>query len=348
MLDLKQLLLDKGVFIDNEYLDKYVELIYDNIDTPQEIFITNSHHIIPRYHFRSHNQPIDNSPSNKVNLKYRDHMLAHLYMSGCSTGRHKYWNLYAIFRMSGRKEITIDDIKFIQSLDFYQKLYTEAVTAAPNHRKGVKCSEETRRKMSEAQKNRVRTNKNVVWVHNTEEEIMVSKSDLDTYICKGYERGRLFRHSEETKKLLAIKSAQIPRDETFCKKMSEIAKRQLPPTPERRQAQSLKMKEYYSTHDNPFLHKHHSNYSKQLMREANIDKIKINNGTIEKMVKLEDLPRYNNGEFIFGRIGMSRDSICVFVKGDESVHIRRYKAIDYILDGWTYKRNVKKSKKLVE
>ena len=77
-MQLKERLLNTGDFVDNEYLDKYIQLVLPNQNTKAVPCKTNSHHIVPSYYYRQHKLPVDNSLENRVNLLYRDHMLAHL------------------------------------------------------------------------------------------------------------------------------------------------------------------------------------------------------------------------------------------------------------------------------
>ena len=50
--ELKRKLLDLGICVDNEYLDKYVELVCSNLFTISEKGKTQSHHIVPRYYYK--------------------------------------------------------------------------------------------------------------------------------------------------------------------------------------------------------------------------------------------------------------------------------------------------------
>ena len=104
-MNTKERLLATHDFIDNEYLDKYVELIDLNKNTQAISKKTNKHHIIPAYYFRHFDFPVDNSEDNLVNLYYRDHMLAHMYLSGCTEGRNRYWK--EIFEFNGRKYLIV-------------------------------------------------------------------------------------------------------------------------------------------------------------------------------------------------------------------------------------------------
>ena len=68
MFKIKNKLLNLNVFIDNEYLDKYIELIEINRNTKREKFKTQQHHIIPRSYYKHNNLEIDNSKENLVNV----------------------------------------------------------------------------------------------------------------------------------------------------------------------------------------------------------------------------------------------------------------------------------------
>lgn len=88
--ELKVKLLNTNYFIDNEYLNKYCELIELNKNTKKERPKTQSHHIIPVSYFKISKLPIDNSKENKVNLLYKNHILAHYYLCLCTNGKFKY------------------------------------------------------------------------------------------------------------------------------------------------------------------------------------------------------------------------------------------------------------------
>ena len=128
----KEYLLSTGYFIDNNYFNLYYNLIC-NSGVQKEKFKTNMHHILPRHYFKKRNLKLDNSQDNIVTLLFKDHMLAHLYMSGCTTGQDKYWNIYAILQLSGRVTDDCDKNSFteITKLNYYQSLYEDAIKAAP-------------------------------------------------------------------------------------------------------------------------------------------------------------------------------------------------------------------------
>jgi hypothetical protein len=88
--ELKKKFLTLGIVEDNEYLDKYINIITNNSDTLRLKYKTQKHHIIPRAVFQHNKEPVDNNTNNIVNLTYQDHILAHYYLFMCATGWFKY------------------------------------------------------------------------------------------------------------------------------------------------------------------------------------------------------------------------------------------------------------------
>lgn len=125
---LKLQLLDTGYFIDNSYLDDYVQLISSNATTQYESFVTQSHHIIPTSYFKRRHIAVDNSAHNRVTLKFKDHIIAHYLLYFCSIDKFdQYSNMCAINHLCGfAKERSIDfDISTLQ-LDKIQQMYSES------------------------------------------------------------------------------------------------------------------------------------------------------------------------------------------------------------------------------
>ena len=84
MNSLKQKLLSTNYFIDNNYLDQYVELVSQ--PTEKATFKTQSHHILPKTYFKTLSLPIDDSKENLVELLFKDHVKAHYLLKSCTTG----------------------------------------------------------------------------------------------------------------------------------------------------------------------------------------------------------------------------------------------------------------------
>lgn len=95
MLKIKEVLLTYD-FIDNQYLDAYIELVLNNYGTPLKKGCTQKHHIIPvscyfkdSFDFTSHRKEAlqmaaADSNNYQVNLTYADHLRAHYLLCRCS------------------------------------------------------------------------------------------------------------------------------------------------------------------------------------------------------------------------------------------------------------------------
>ena len=90
---LKQKLLNTGLFLDNEYLDEYINLVLTNNIT---IGYTEKHHILQRNYFKKSGLPVDSSPDNLITLSYCDHCKAHWLLYFCTTGYLKKANEVSI------------------------------------------------------------------------------------------------------------------------------------------------------------------------------------------------------------------------------------------------------------
>lgn len=136
----KQKLLDLNIFYDNEYLDKYVELVNANLKTPKEQFRTAQHHIIPKAYFKKLNQPIDNSEENLVNLLHKDHALAHYYIALATKDPYFLFSSMSALQhiMGFNKKMKQEDISdFISHLDKYQELVEQKNKYHSEHTKGL-------------------------------------------------------------------------------------------------------------------------------------------------------------------------------------------------------------------
>lgn len=80
MQKFKEYLLSTGAFIENEAFFNYCQLMFLNRTTKVKKGKTQKHHILPRAWFKLHNEAVDNSKANLVNLLVVDHIKAHLYL----------------------------------------------------------------------------------------------------------------------------------------------------------------------------------------------------------------------------------------------------------------------------
>lgn len=174
MLFLKDTLLQTGYFEDNEYLDLYIKLVNDNIQTKYEKFKTQLHHSIPCACYASRSEANKDVRNLKVHLLFKDHVLAHYYLCLCSKETNfKYKMIAAIeFTLGKSKNLTNQDIvlslkewllndqTFQIAYEDYAKLRAERLHKPEVREKarqsllGHSTSEETRRKISDANKGR--------------------------------------------------------------------------------------------------------------------------------------------------------------------------------------------------
>lgn len=114
--EIKTRLLNTNYVIDNEYFNKYLQLIESNLTTKREYYKTQIHHIIPRAFYRLSNSVIDNTKENKVNLSIYNHYLAHKYLYHCVDDKLKtymYQAMVLIAYKANEKGILVDNSDLI-------------------------------------------------------------------------------------------------------------------------------------------------------------------------------------------------------------------------------------------
>lgn len=95
--ELKQKLITTGYFVDNEYLDKYLELIYNHEINPAHY--SESHHVVPVALYKLNKEGCNRREAEKlakadpdnfeVLLLYKDHCRAHYLLYFCTKGKLK-------------------------------------------------------------------------------------------------------------------------------------------------------------------------------------------------------------------------------------------------------------------
>ena len=120
-MDIKNKLSSIPIFEDNEWLDKYCELVSEekekNLDEPKQI-----HHILPKHYYKRLGIPVDNSSENTVELSLNQHILAHYFLYNCSLGIMKQTNLGAFVLLTRGKQIeNFDAIDIEEQKEIYQK-----------------------------------------------------------------------------------------------------------------------------------------------------------------------------------------------------------------------------------
>lgn len=180
---IKDNLLSSGYFIDNKYLDEYVNLLYDNLDTPKE-FLTQQHHKLPRHHFKRNNIEVDNSIENLVNLSFSDHMKAHYLLSlCCANEKDRLSNEAALIRMVGKKPV--DPTNFEEYNDLYNEyqLHNRNTHLGRTHN----TSEITRNKIGQANKGKYLGH---IHIYKDSIEKHIPKDQLQNYLNDGWQVGR--------------------------------------------------------------------------------------------------------------------------------------------------------------
>lgn len=200
--DLKTALLTTNIFIDNNYLDDYLNLMVNNQCAQAEPFRTQKHHIIPQCYFKYNNLDIDNSENNLVNLLYKDHILAHYYLCLCTQGVMFDKLVNAFFHLTNRKYKYNYDEFNVELLDNYQYLYEENKRVASDRRRGKpgpKWSAEARLRLSELTKGKPK---------NLSPEARINRSNR----LKGNTHRKGIKESEETrlKKSKSMKGKKFP------------------------------------------------------------------------------------------------------------------------------------------
>lgn len=81
-------------YIDNEWLDRYLEIIEANLETKKSKKSTQAHHAIPVNAYWTSDEPYKRTEALKlakqdeinfeVNLLYKDHLLVHSYLTLCT------------------------------------------------------------------------------------------------------------------------------------------------------------------------------------------------------------------------------------------------------------------------
>lgn len=278
MENLKQKLLNLGLVIDNEYLNKYIELIELNKNNKKEKFKTQKHHVIPKYYYKNNNLEIDNSKENISNLFYKDHILAHYYLALCSKDqKFRSGMLCAIFKLLKEYTIPKDTVDFVNSLDKYKELYEQHCKYRSEVMHNRVVSDDTRRKLSLARKGKKLGPRTDVW-----KKLMSSKM-----------KGR--KLSEETKI-----------------KISNTLKGRIPGNKGKKGLQGKNRTTWLPGHEPWNKGKHFSEETKRKMRLAALNrtrsrvsstrgKIYIHKDNINKLINKQELDQYETQGWIIGK-----------------------------------------------
>ena len=140
--DLKQNLITNYNFIDNSYLDDYINLIL-NADLISGGY-REYHHLIPVVFYkekyklsnREEAEKIANEDANNilVHLLYKDHCRAHYYLYFCTFGASKYQNAAAFISMiRATKRNTRNELPVLSEADYDElQLCADSIRNDPN------------------------------------------------------------------------------------------------------------------------------------------------------------------------------------------------------------------------
>lgn len=171
----KDILLKHNIVFQNEYLDKYIELISREGDSGNNIEL---HHIVPVKVFDLTNTIIDNNRYNLIPLTRCNHILAHYYLFKCALDpKFRRASALAVYLMLGGNRIPEEEQVFLESL-----VDLKDVKVA-----GFTISEETRRRLSASKKGQL---EGYVWVTRGNEEYMIPPEYMEEYLDAGFDFGR--------------------------------------------------------------------------------------------------------------------------------------------------------------
>lgn len=278
MDQLKNKLLELGVFEDNGYLDCYCNLILSNKELSRIPFATNEHHIVPRSYFEHEKIPIDNSPENLVHLYFKDHLLAHYYLALCTTGWFQFSNQCAMQWLTDKYKLDIS------MLDRYQEQYEQLQQRKSLKQRGRKLSEEECKKRSAALTGRTRS-------EQERESIRRGHNNMDSE--KRKELSAYFHdiHSGRIQINNGVVQRMIHPEEFDSYAAQGFVKGCLPYSKERVEHARQKLIGYVRTDE-----------FKNKCKSAHSGKIYINNGTRCIMIQPEDLSSYESEGWTKGRL----------------------------------------------
>ena len=207
MNKLKQILLKYNIVEESEYLDKYCQLIEDNLTTKRQKFCTARHHVIPVSFYKIKFNLADRKEAKKraeedldnkvINLTFADHLKAHLYLAITSSVDYKEANSYAFNRLisAGNKnfKVKISTAELTeQELVEYQRLQKainkkRAINTKQQHQNGkLKMTDAQKQKLREASSGRISV------VNKDEDRHYIKKAELQKYLDLGYIIGAYF------------------------------------------------------------------------------------------------------------------------------------------------------------
>lgn len=145
---IKKSLLTYDLFLDNEYLTKYIEFLLNNQIIDSSLDYCNNHHMIPVAYYKIVNnisnskkaRKIANSDVNNIiiKLEYKNHILAHYYLCLCVKEPLLFKMSVAFFKLVNRRWLYTDfnpetDLEefnniYVKYIDYLRKINSKPLT----------------------------------------------------------------------------------------------------------------------------------------------------------------------------------------------------------------------------
>ena len=214
--------------ISSEYWKKAERIYEENESFPKKVVKDrNLHHKFPRSFSKKDGVDVDNDEDNLVSLSLADHFRVHYYLWKCAKKGYRGMMAKAFIFMRKKMVAYATD----ETIEQLAKDYEEAMKEAAEAMKGHSVSEETKKKIAEANKGKYTGEKHPMYGKHHSEE--TKKKMREAHKGNKYNLGK--HHTEETKKKLseANKGKHLGKDNSFYgkhhseetrKKLSEISK----------------------------------------------------------------------------------------------------------------------------
>lgn len=193
--------------IDFEYLEKYIDVCFNNA-TDKIKFKTENHHILPQKYFPTFKK----EDWNRVNLSLYNHILAHFYLFKAFKNKH---SLYSVCRVIGNacnpsivEKLTIEDLLELSKLKEQVKLECRANLIANNPKRGTKLTQEQKDRIRDGNKNSPKRklaeqkSHQRKWLHKENKERFAMPNEIDDLLADGY----IFGRCKETNQKIGEKS----------------------------------------------------------------------------------------------------------------------------------------------
>lgn len=263
----KTKLLNTNYFIDNEYLDKYCQLVTDNKATSKIKYQTQTHHILPRCYFKLLDLPVDHSHSNLVEFQHYDHALAHYYLCFCTTGELKYKLRCAFMFLVNSNRVPKETKEALGLIEEYAKLLLEISKEMSQH-----AHEYSEHK----------------YINNGVKTKHVREEDLPAYLQAGWNLGAL-----NGKKRIGSKCMTNGQHTVFAYNKEQVD-------------YYLQLGYYFGRHYAPAAGHSQSESEREkrskTMTGVHKNKIHINNGLTCKFVTAEEAVEYLDNGWVRGRL----------------------------------------------